>query len=267
MLGTGTPLPDPDRCGSGTAVLTRDGWYLVDCGRGVAQRIVEAGLALGELRGVLLTHHHSDHVSDLATIAMMRWTSGVSEPLSVVCAAGPSVDFAHTCLEPFPDAAFHRQALPRCGPRPTVDVRSFDATDELQVVYRLGPIAILSVLVDHAPIEAAVGYRFVVDGSVVAISGDTAVCAGMELLAEGADLLIHEAVREDLASEDLLAWNASARSVGGLASRSAVAHLMLTHLIPAPATAQDEGVFEAQAREGGYSGHISIAKDHLRIDV
>ena len=45
LLGTGTPNPDPDRSGSSVAVVAGDRWLLVDCGRGVAQRVLQAEFA------------------------------------------------------------------------------------------------------------------------------------------------------------------------------------------------------------------------------
>lgn len=265
MLGTGTPRMDPARCGSGTAITTDEGWLLVDCGRGVAQRICEAGLDVQRLQAVFLTHHHSDHVSDLASIAVMRWTAGASTPLTVICPEGPCEDFTLRCLDAFPDSAFHGQAAPDCGPRPRVEVRSFAANHALQEVFRDRSAVTSSVLVDHAPIEAAVGYRFSVGPTIIAISGDTAVCAGVELLAGQADLLIHEALRGELVPVKLLEWNASAESVGEVAQSAEVAHLVLTHLLPPPRSAQEEAAFEADARAGGFLGRISIASDHLHI--
>jgi ribonuclease BN (tRNA processing enzyme) len=68
MLGTGTPNVDPDRAGSGVALMAASAWLLVDCGRGVTQRVMQADLDLKRLSAVLLTHHHSDHISDRVTL-------------------------------------------------------------------------------------------------------------------------------------------------------------------------------------------------------
>jgi len=48
LLGTGTPIPDPDRSGPATAIVVGDSAYLVDFGPGVVRR---AGAALLE-RGI-----------------------------------------------------------------------------------------------------------------------------------------------------------------------------------------------------------------------
>jgi ribonuclease Z len=264
LLGTGTPMVDAARCGSGTAIVDAAGWLLVDCGRGVPQRIAEAGLDVSLLRAVLLTHHHSDHISDLATLATLRWCDGTSDPLIVVAPDGPCARFAATCLDPFDHTAFHGQATPAAGPHPTIAVHAFSAPSSPDSVYEDDRFEVSSALVDHHPIEAAVGYRIDVSGYVVTVSGDTAVCKGVEELAEGSDLLIHEAVLASAASSKLLAWNASAESVGALAKRANVRHLVLTHLLPPPQSADDEAGFVADARRGGFVGPITVARDLLR---
>ena len=38
LLGTGTPVPDPDRSGPATAIVVDDSVYLVDFGPGVVRR-------------------------------------------------------------------------------------------------------------------------------------------------------------------------------------------------------------------------------------
>lgn len=54
-----------ERFGIATAIVIGDSFYLVDCGFGVGRQIVRAGLEMGALKGIFLTHLHSDHVVDL----------------------------------------------------------------------------------------------------------------------------------------------------------------------------------------------------------
>ena len=42
MLGTGTPMPDPDRSGPSTAIVVNDTPYLIDFGPGVVRRAAAA---------------------------------------------------------------------------------------------------------------------------------------------------------------------------------------------------------------------------------
>lgn len=58
------------RQGIATAVVVEDGWYLVDCGSGVGRQIRAAGLSIADLKGVFITHMHSDHVVDLASLVL-----------------------------------------------------------------------------------------------------------------------------------------------------------------------------------------------------
>ena len=102
--------------------------------------------------------------------------------------------------------------------RPEIDVDPFPATGELTVVHEGPSATVEAVLVDHGPMEAAVGYRISSDAGVVAISGDTVVCPGVRLLADHADVLIHEALLSSRVDRAALEWNASATSVGALAS-------------------------------------------------
>ena len=44
LLGTGTPVPDPDRSGPATAIVVDDSAYLVDFGPGVVRRAKAAVL-------------------------------------------------------------------------------------------------------------------------------------------------------------------------------------------------------------------------------
>jgi ribonuclease Z len=265
VLGSGTPNPDPDRAGSAVAVVDGSTWVLVDCGRAATQRALSAGLDLNLVRAVLITHHHSDHLNDLATLAITRWTAGATDALRVVAPAGPSAAFARACLDPFEDEAFHGQAPTVAGRRPSIVVDGFKAGDDLVSVLDIDDWRAWSVLVDHHPVEPAVGYRIDRDGARVAISGDTRVCDGMRRLADGAHVLVHEALLTMGVASSLLEWNASARSVGELATRARPDTLVLTHLIPAPTTASEEETFVDEVREGGFEGRIIVARDLMRI--
>lgn len=266
VLGTGTPVPEPGRAGSAVALVAGSEWMLVDCGRSATQRAIDAGLDLGNLVAVAITHHHSDHIGDLATLATVRWTCGASGPMSVVAPQGPAARFARCCLDAYDDQAFHRQAPPEAGPRPTIRVHAFEPSDDVAPVHVARGWTVSSALVDHHPVEPAVGYLIEHGGSRVAVSGDTALCDGMGRLAEGVDVLVHEAVRSDL-PDTLTEWNASARDVGTLAAAATPGVVVLTHMIPAPVSPDDEQRYADEARTGGFAGPIMVARDLLRIPL
>jgi ribonuclease Z len=72
LLGTGSPIPDPNRAGPSTLVRAGGQVFLVDCGRGVLQRAAAVGVGAGGLSALLLTHLHSDHIGDLGDVLITR---------------------------------------------------------------------------------------------------------------------------------------------------------------------------------------------------
>jgi ribonuclease BN (tRNA processing enzyme) len=94
LLGTGTPVPDPDRSGPATAIVVDDNAYLVDFGPGVVRRAKAAVLARhimalepANLRIAFVTHLHSDHTAGYSDLILTGWTAGRRIPLEVY---GPS---------------------------------------------------------------------------------------------------------------------------------------------------------------------------------
>lgn len=267
VLGSGTPRPDPGRGGSALAVVAGRDWLLVDCGRAATQRAIDAGLDLTALAAVALTHHHSDHVSDLATLATTRWTAGAITPLAVVAPAGPTSRFASRCLDAYEDQAFYAQSTEAAGPRPRLAVHAFDPSATVATVHEAGGWRLASVLVDHHPVAPAVGYLVERDGCRVAVSGDTAVGDGMRALARDVDVLVHETLHPARVSADLLTWNAGADAVGALAAAASPTTLVLTHLLPAPTSPDHERSYLDEVRRGGFHGPTIVASDLVRIPV
>src|SRR5579864_2303779 len=90
LLGTGTPVPDPDRSGPPTAIVVDDSAYLVDFGPGVVRRAKAAvlerqitALEPANLKVAFATHHHSDHTAGYPDLILTGWTAGRRTPLEV----------------------------------------------------------------------------------------------------------------------------------------------------------------------------------------
>lgn len=89
-LGTGTPVPDPDRSGPATAIVVGDNAYLVDFGPGVVRRaeaaVIDRGMTALEpanLKVAFVTHLHSDHTAGYSDLIFTGWVAGRSTPLEV----------------------------------------------------------------------------------------------------------------------------------------------------------------------------------------
>ncbi|MCG2645355.1 MULTISPECIES: MBL fold metallo-hydrolase [Bradyrhizobium] len=84
------------------------------------------------------------------------------------------------------------------------------------------------------------GYRFEAEGNVIAISGDTVPCPGLERLAEGADLLVQVCflATPEINNEHfrkLAKYTiACGDTVGEVAAKAGVKKLALTITVPTP---------------------------------
>ena len=89
LLGTGNPVPDPDRSGPATAIVVKGSAYLVDFGPGIVRRataaVIEKGIKALEptnFRVAFLTHLHSDHTVGYPDLIFTPWVMGRKVPLS-----------------------------------------------------------------------------------------------------------------------------------------------------------------------------------------
>ena len=89
LMGTGTPLPDPERAGPCTAIVVNGTPYLVDLGTGVVRRAAAArnkdvkALEPINLKIGFITHLHSDHTLGVADVLLTPWVMGRKEPFEL----------------------------------------------------------------------------------------------------------------------------------------------------------------------------------------
>ncbi len=279
LTGTGVPHPSPGRAGPGALVRVDDIALQFDAGRGTVLRLMEAGLEQAHLAAIFVSHVHSDHVMDLADVAMTRWilqqlvppvrsTSwSLGVPLSVSL-SGCSSHSRTTSRSVWPTVS---RVLPRswctrltCRTQPTMVWTSSD-----------GSVVVDAVGVHHEPVVEAVAYRITSSTGVIVISGDTKACREVEELSHGVDILVHEACRatalRDLIVgtriEAIFSYHADAVELGALATRAEVRHLVLTHLIPAPNAPEEEQGFADDVRSGGFTGQVTVGRDLMRFDI
>lgn len=85
-LGTGGgPIVSSSRAGISTAICVDGATYIVDCGMG-SIRNYRSHSTWGELRGIFITHHHSDHIYDLGSYLFTGWQvpgESFSQPIQI----------------------------------------------------------------------------------------------------------------------------------------------------------------------------------------
>ena len=269
LLGTGGPIPDPQRAGPATLVSGGAEQYLVDAGRGVLMRLAAAGVGAAQLKAVLLTHLHSDHITDLNDVITTRWiTTFEPSPLTIVGPAGTERVVAGIGESLGPDIGYriaHHDDLDYPPPVEVVEVTEGE-------IYLGGDVRLSCAPTDHRPVEPTVAYRFDYGGSAVVTAGDTVPCAGLDRLCQGAQALVHTVIRKDVVSTipiprvlDTLDYHSSPAEAAQTAARAGMHMLVMTHYFPPPADG-DEDTYRALAAEH-FGGAIEVGDDLHRVDI
>ncbi|MEI7860615.1 MAG: MBL fold metallo-hydrolase [Acidimicrobiales bacterium] len=269
ILGSGSPIPAPDRAGPSTLVRTSVGDLLFDAGRGVLLRAAAAFSGAVAFKAVFLTHLHSDHITDLNDIITTRWAmSFVPTPLTVYGPVGTAALVAKTEAMLEQDIGYRLAHHENLSWNPNTEVMEVSEG----VVFEEGDVRITVAPSDHAPVHPTVAYRIDDGGRSVVIAGDTIPCAGLDTLAAGADALVHTVIRRDQIEAlgiprliDVLDYHSTAPQAGNTAERAGVGTLVLTHMVP-PVQPGGEQEWIDQAR-GEFAGEIVLAEDLTTIEL
>ena len=268
LLGTGNPVPAPDRAGAATLVRTPSAHLLVDAGRGVTMRLVAAGVLPVMLDAVLLTHLHSDHICDLNDVITTHWVMSAAPTSLQVVGPPRTAEVVDACLAMLaPDIAYRLAHHDDLTWEPRVEV--LEVTGEALAFDRDGT-TVRTAATDHRPVEPTVGYRVEHDGASVALAGDTVPCPGLDELCRGADVYVQTVLRDDLVRaipmprfQDTVDYHSSVEQAAMTAARSGAGTLLLTHQVPTPAPdAADEWVALAATH---FAGRIVWGEDLTRV--
>ncbi|MEO8815522.1 MAG: ribonuclease Z [Mycobacterium sp.] len=275
LLGTGSPIPDPNRAGPSTLVRAGSQTFLVDCGRGVLQRMAAAGAAANGLSALLLTHLHSDHIADLGDVLITRWVTSFGPDPATLPIIGPpgTAEVVEATLKAFGrDIGYRIAHHADLTAPPPVEVREHTKGK----VWDRDSVQIVVAPTDHRPVAPTIGFRIEhadeTGTASVVLAGDTVPCDGLDRLAAGADALVHTVIRKDLIEQlpqqrirDICDYHSSVAEAGATARRAGVGTLVLTHYVPAIAPGQEEQWRALAAAE--FDGRIELGDDLHRIEV
>jgi len=194
LLGTGVPIPSPDRFGPSTLIEAGDQKFLIDAGRGATIRLYQLKLPIGRIDVQLLTHYHSDHTSGIPDVWLTGWLESYfgtrKTPYRVIGPTGArelieNLERAYACDTKIRVAD---EKLPLSGI--ATDVTEFDRDGP---VYEKNGVKVIAFEVDHGDaIKPCYGYRFEYGGRVAVFSSDTRYSHNVTKYGAGADLLVHE---------------------------------------------------------------------------
>lgn len=269
LLGTGSPMVDPNRAGPSTLVKVGGQTFLVDCGRGVLMRAAAAGVGAANLTALLLTHLHSDHITDLSDVITTRWvTTFVPTPLPIIGPPGTKAVVAATLEALAPDISYRIAHHADITEPPSVQVHEYTAGP----VWDADGVRITVAPTDHRPVEPTIAFRIEYGGASVVLAGDTVPCAGLDELASGAGALVHTVIRKDLVAlvpqqrlKDILDYHSSVEQAAATAARAGVGTLVLTHYVPPLAPGQEDQWRALAATEFG--GPVELGDDLLRVTI
>ena len=268
LLGTGSPLPDPNRAGPSTLIRGGISNVLCDAGRGVVMRLAAVGVIPPFLSGVILTHLHSDHISDLNDVITTYWVmSGEPTPLPIYGPAGTG-DVVQGILDMLrPDISYRVAHHDDLLEGPQVEVHEVAAGDEFTV----GDYRVVVGESNHRPVEPTVAYRCEREGISIVLGGDGIPCESLDNLLIGADAYVQTVIREDLVKlvprqrfQDILDYHSTVGQAADTAERAGVRTLVLTHYVPAPPLGHYD---EWRELAGGFTGQLIMGDDLTTVTV
>ncbi|MGV0784835.1 ribonuclease Z [Mycolicibacterium sp. XJ775] len=271
LLGTGSPIPDPERAGPSTLVRAGGQTFLIDCGRGVLQRLAAAGSGANQLSALLLTHLHSDHIADLGDVIITRWVSTFAPDAAPLTIIGPpgTAEVVDATLRAFGHDIGYRIAhhADLTAP-PPVEVHEHTTG----AVWDQDGVHIQAAPTDHRPVTPTIGFRVEHAGASVVLAGDTVPCESLDTLAAGAGALVHTVIRKDLVNQlpmqrirDICDYHSSVEEAAATAARAGVGILILTHYVPAIAPGTEDQWRELAASE--FDRQIELGDDLHRVQV
>ncbi|PSW21546.1 MBL fold metallo-hydrolase [Photobacterium sanctipauli] len=278
-LGTkgGPSLLTSKRLAHSNVLMVGDDAYLIDAGYGASLRLLEAGIPLKKIKGIFLTHLHSDHTLDYPALLVNAWSTGLKTPIKVYGPKG---------IEQMHESALKTYQIDidqRIDFENRPDLYKLIEINEMKEgeVFDNGTLKVSSIAVPHSPFEMgeAFALKFEVGGKMIVSSGDVSYYPPLGDFAKNADILLHEVVYpqgvanlvnringsggEDIAKA-ILIHHTSARDVGKIAQKAQPTKLVLTHLIPADdPDITDQTWIDMVNKE--YQGDVVVAKDGMEF--
>lgn len=256
--------------------------HVVDCGYGVTEQLVRAGVRLQDIRDIFITHHHPDHNIELGTLIYFAWYAGMERPLNVY-GPPPLAQITDDYLKAIkPDVDVWLEDI---GHAPMGPVLTHEVSGAGPVVAS-GEMKVTSALVNHPPVVPALAYRFDFPDRSIVFSGDTTPMESVARLARGADVLVHESIfvkemrREMEAAvnrteggsaiagdpkkllEHVLGSHSPPDEVGRIAAEAGVRTLVLSHI--APTEGVTDAMWIAEVRKH-FNGKVIVARDLMVI--
>jgi ribonuclease BN (tRNA processing enzyme) len=274
LLGTGGgPTPKVKRSAPAQAIVIGDRCYLVDCGDGVARQMALAGVPIGNLAAVLITHQHSDHNAGYGPLLLLGWSANLAHPVETY-GPPPLVEMTARLLEAYKfDIDLRMADEGRVALAPLIHPHEITADGE---VFRDDRVRVTAAHNEHPPIQHSFAYRFDAADRSIVISGDTRYSESVVKLARGADVLVHEVVSREFwqrpgapqpaaVVRHILASHTDAGDVGKVAAAAGVGTLVLSHIVPTEGAGAPTDEEWLAAVRPYFKGKVIVGRDLMEI--
>jgi len=201
LLGTqGGPGVTANRTQASSAVIVDGRPYLVDFGYGALKAAVQAGMTLGNISNVFITHLHDDHTADIAALIALKWTASqtpgpatIHGPFGTTAMVDAAIAFSKANVE-----------IRKVDEGRTVDPKDIFhgrdlAAPKITEVFKDDRVTVQAVENTHFPDRAkakmdyrSFAYRFNTATRSIVFSGDTTYSENLIELARGADVFVCE---------------------------------------------------------------------------
>jgi ribonuclease Z len=240
ILGTGTPIINPDRSGPSVAVVVNGAAYLVDFGPGVVRRAAAAArdknitaLTPKNLKVVFATHLHSDHTAGLSDLYLTPAVEGRPGALELYGPPGIAAMARHIQAAYVKDVDIRIHGL-EYGNANAYKINAHEIKPGL--IYQDANVKVTAFAVAHGTWDFAYGYRFDTADRSIVISGDTGPTQKIVRACHGCDLLLHEVYSVQWFQERTPAWqkyhstfHTSSAELAKVAAAAAPKQLILYH--------------------------------------
>ena len=254
-----SPLPAPGRAEACILVEAGDDIYIFDMGNGSAVNLQQYQIPWSNVKGIFITHMHSDHMADLPDAHLASWIQGRNSPLKVYGPKGINLvtkgfELAYSADYQYRNEHHGDEILP-------LDIAGYEAIEIANNEYIENDTAGMEILpfaVNHHPVNHAFGFKIAYKGRTLVISGDTINDGSVQKYSKDIDLLIHSAISLDIVERlrsvapipqmdkiflDIQDYHTPINQAGEIARDANVKHLLIYHAIPSPNNTIMEKVF------------------------
>ena len=259
VCGSRSPLPSPGRAEACILVEAGDDIYIFDLGNGSMDNLNEYQVPWPNVKAVLITHMHSDHIADLPDAHLQSWIQGRNSPLMVYGPEGINLvtkgfELAYSADYQYRNEHHGDEMLP-------MSIAGFNPIQIMdnQLIPNDTPgLEILPFVVDHYPVNSSFGFKVSYKGRTAVISGDTIHDGSVQKYSKDVDLLLHSAISIELVERmrevaplpqldeilfDIQDYHTTIKEAGEIARDANVKHLLIYHAIPTPRNKIMEDVF------------------------